>query len=76
VALSKYQESAFVPGPFEKMHCFPLSYFDGNCTISRFNLDLRVPSNVEGYLQLVYGDKWINPVERWQHKNYNSIKPQ
>jgi hypothetical protein len=76
VALSKYQESAFVPGPFEKMHCFPLSYFDGNCTISRFNLDLRVPSNVEGYLQLVYGDKWISPVERWQHKNYNSIKPQ
>ena len=76
VALSKYHESAFVPGPFDKMHCFPLSYFDGNNTISRFNIDLRVPSNVEEYLQLVYGDNWVKPVERWQHKNYNSIKPQ
>ena len=73
VALSKYHDSVFVPGPFDTMHSFPFSYFDGSGTISRFNIDIDVPVNAGEYLRLLYGDNWKTPVERWQHKNYKSV---
>ena len=74
IALSKYHDKVFVPGPFNKMHIFPFSHFDGGTTISRFSIDISVPVNAEKYLQLVYGDNWKTPVERWQHENYKSVK--
>ena len=55
------------------MHSFPFSYFDGRGVISRFNIDISVPVNTEEYLRLVYGENWKIPVERWQHKNYQSL---
>ncbi len=73
IALSKYHDSVFVPGPFGKTHSFPFSYFDGRSVISRFNIDISVPVNTEEYLRLVYGENWKIPVERWQHKNYQSL---
>ena len=73
IALSKYHDRVFVPGPFDTMHSFPFSYFDGSSSISRFNIDISVPVNAEEYLRLLYGDNWKTPVERWQHKNYKSV---
>ena len=73
VAISRYEDNVYVPGPFNKMHCFPLSHFIGNNSITRFNINFSVPVNAEQYLKLLYGDNWKKPVERWQHKNYKSI---
>ncbi len=73
IALSKYHDKVYVPGPFNKMHIFPFSHFDGRSTISRFNIDISVPVSAEKYLRLVYGDNWKTPIERWQHKNYKSV---
>ena len=74
IALSKHHDGFFAPGPSLTMHIFPFSCFDGSSTIRRFNIDISVPKNAEEYLRLLYGDNWKTPVERWQHKNYNSIK--
>ena len=74
VALSKYHDRVFAPGPLDKIDMFPFSFFDGSSTISRFNIDISVPVNAEEYLRLVYGENWKTPVERWQHKNYKNIK--
>lgn len=73
VALSKFQDCVYVPGPFGKEHCFPIDYFEGSDFISRFGLELAVPKNAEDFLCLLYGDNWVKPVERWQHKNYKSL---
>ena len=73
VALSKFQDCVYVPGPFGKEHCFPIDYFAGSDFISRFGLELSVPKNAEDFLSLLYGDNWVKPVERWQHKNYKSL---
>ena len=73
IGLSKYHDSVFVPGPYDAMHCFPFSHFDGSSTISRFNIDIAVPVNAGEFLRLLYGDNWKTPVERWQHKNYKSV---
>ena len=73
MALSKYHDKVFVPGPWGTMHSFPFSFFDGSNTISRFNIDISVPVNTEEYLRLIYGENWKTPVERWQHKNYKSV---
>jgi predicted nucleotidyltransferase len=73
IALSKYHDKVFVPGPWGTMFSFPFSFFDGSNTISRFNIDISVPVNTEEYLRLLYGENWKTPVERWQHKKYKSV---
>lgn len=74
IALSKFKDRVFVPGPFDKMYIFPFSHFDGSATISRFNIDIKVPKNPEELLRLIYGEDWEIPVERWQHKNSKLVK--
>ena len=69
IALRKNHDKVFVPG-WRGMQVFPFSCFDGNSTISRFNIDISVPVNAEECLRLLYGENWKVPVERWQHKNY------
>ena len=73
LALNKCDDKVFIQAPFDKVHVLPFHYFDGNSVIDYCNLSFSVPRDAKECLRLIYGNNWMVPTERWQHKDYRSV---
>ena len=54
-------------------HFCPKDFLDSHEYYQYKNFNLRVPSRVNDYLSLIYGDKWIVPADYWSGSSYGNI---
>tara|TARA_B100001142_G_scaffold330044_1_gene395848 strand:- start:27131 stop:28024 length:894 start_codon:yes stop_codon:yes gene_type:complete len=54
-------------------HFCPKDFLDNHEYYQYKNFNLRVPSRVNDYLSLIYGDKWIVPADYWSGSSYGNI---
>ena len=54
-------------------HFCPKDFLDTHEYYQYKNFNLRVPSKVNDYLSLIYGEKWIVPADYWSGSSYGNI---